>query len=554
MWRVILVEDEEFVRAELAALFPWRDYRFELIGEAESGRNAIQLIATTNPDLVITDIRMGPMDGLELTSWLVIHRPEIVVAIVSAYNDFPLVREALRLGAVDYLIKAEATMETAGIFLKRMVGILEQRNLVRCQQQELTNCATQYQLLAVRSFWRDILSRSSDETETELKAGQLGINLQQKGYGLVLVHVVNDNEGIKKKQIVACKTFEEALLHRLNLGGNWTWNIVDLNHGDFVIVANYRDEDEDEDEDPTRESIQMLQDFACFLTKDLSEKWVVSVSPGLCSFAELPGYYREVREMNLLRIFNSDRRYFHIEDLLVLRERKFPKLPELLAAWEGTLERADIHAIQDFLNHTFDKIIPSSFCPSEARWLTVDLINILRRVSYEYQVGWKEVGTLADNLPDFLEQAESIKEWQELIERLATHYTQSVQTHLNPRISSSIRKALAFIQTNFSRDLSLDEVAEHSGVSKSYLCRTFSEYTGEHFGDYLQRLRIDRAKQLLVFTNERIYEIATKVGFWNSRYFSKVFHDVVGMTPADYRRTPLSETTENVRMVEEQLR
>lgn len=250
MWRAILVDDEEYVRAELAALFPWERFDFCLAGEAENAQAAMDLIKRVEPDLVITDIRMPDTDGLELTAWIGQHYPQIIVALVSAYDDFSFVREALRLGAADYLIKAEATTETAGDFLKRISSLLKNR----------------------------------------------------------------------------------------------------------------------------------------------------------------------------------------------------------------------------------------------------------------------------------------------LIEKLGVHYPQSTGPITQPHGSQTIRKAMAFIQANFTRDLTLEEVASHVGVSKSYLSRVFPEYVGKHFCSYLQQLRIERAKELLRLTDDHIYEIASKVGFWNSRYFCKVFRDMVGMTPADYRR------------------
>lgn len=244
MWQAVLVDDETYVRTEIKRLFPWEQYGFELTGEAENAFAAMDLIELKQPDLVITDIRMPEMDGLELISWLGGKYPWMAAAIVSAYNDFPLVREALRLGAVDYLMKSEASPKTAGAFLERIAAHLESRELTKMQQ--------------------------------------------------------NANE------------------------------------------------------------------------------------------------------------------------------------------------------------------IPQGPLP--------------------------------------------------------------------------VRKAIQFIQSNFAKGISLADVAAQAGVSKSYLCRVFPEYTGEHFTNYLNRLRIERAMELLWFTSDHIYEIAAQVGFWNSRYFSKVFHDMTGMTPAEYRK------------------
>ncbi|HEX7714077.1 MAG TPA: response regulator, partial [Bacillota bacterium] len=189
MWRAILVDDEEYVRAELAALFPWSRYQFELVGEADNGRAAIDLVNAAKPDLVITDIRMPDMDGLALIARLADVYPQPVVVVVSAYNDFPYVREALRLGAADYLMKAEATLETAAVFLGRLGEILEERYRARNRQAEMTSNIARYHCLAKESFWRDTLTRASDLTELEARANQLGIVLENMRFGLTFVHI-----------------------------------------------------------------------------------------------------------------------------------------------------------------------------------------------------------------------------------------------------------------------------------------------------------------------------------------------------------------------------
>ncbi len=409
MWRAILVDDEEYVRAELAALFPWGKHRFNLIGEAESALMAIKLIEETEPDLLITDIRMPEMDGLALISQLKQAFPQLVVAVVSAYNDFPYVREALRLGAVDYLIKAEATKETAGFFLERIGGILEHNSSALHQQKELTNNVSQYHLLATESFWRDILTKASNEAETKLRSRQLNIDWDKNSrFGLIFIHIANYQAGVDENKTKCSKIIEEKIKVYCDYG--WAWNLIDFGRGDFTILVGPIGKI------PSSEILLNLAEIAGKLALNTDLIIITNFSPELCSFNELPDKFREVREINGFR--------------------------------------------------------------------------------------------LTDN------------------------YSQ---------VSLTIRKALDYIQGNFCRDISLEEVAAYAGVSKSYLSRVFPEYTGEHFSAYLQRIRIERAKELLRLTNDHIYEIASKVGFWSSRYFSKVFHEIVGVTPAEYRRFPVRD-------------
>lgn len=526
MWRAILVDDEEFVRTELTALFPWAGFGFVLVGEAENAGDAMELIDSTRPDLVITDIRMPETDGLELIAWLGQRHPEILVAVVSAYDDFQFVREALRLGAVDYLIKAEATPETSGALLKRVGDILENRRFTREKQKKTTNDLERYHKIATEAFWRDALTRALDEKDLELQGSQLGIALKDNYFGLIFIHVSNAIGCSEEDQAAFRKDLEE----KIKSYWDQDWNLIDIKQGNFVIITNRIGENLEP------EMVDALEWIARQLALDFPEKLTTSASSRLCAFHELPGNFREVREVNLLRLYRQTGGFIPTGDLLKLRQAEPYSVSQLLSGWESMIRGMEQDKVQDFINELFDKIIPNHLCPEEAGKLTLELINILRRISFEYQIRREESEDGITDLSKLLEQSESIREWQILIEEKVARYFKSVQAVNQPQSSLTIQKALAYIQSNFTRDLTLEEVADHVGVSKSYLSRIFPEYAGKHFCSYLQQLRIERAKELLRFTDYHIYEIASKVGFWNSRYFGKVFRDMVGMTPADYRR------------------
>jgi two-component system response regulator YesN len=532
MWRAILVDDETYVRTELKRLFPWERYRFELVGEAENGRAAMELISAERPDLVITDIRMPEMNGLELIDWISRNYPDIITGVVSAYNDFPFVREAFRLGAVDYLMKAEASPKTAGTFLGSIEEILERRISVLQEQEELAANTAYFQRMAVESFWRDALTRASDAAELETRAQQLGIVWETFWFGLIMIHVSNYKPRWGNNQQGFRKIFEEEIQAFWDF--DWNWSLVDFKWGDFVIITGRASEGLPSQNLP----VQKIKDIAAHLALDAIEKRTTSASIQFCSFTDLPRSFREVRETNLLRLYHREGQYLEYEDLAKLRQTTPSKATELIMTWERILQGVETASAHDFLESVFQNIFPQSFTPEDARRLALDFVNVLRRVALEHQIR-PVVSEMENREPEaleVLEQAETVTGWQHWIENLANDYFISAQTDRKLHVPGSIQKALQYIQSNFTQGVSLEEVATHAGVSKSYLSRIFPEYTGEHFSNYLQRLRIDRAKELLRFTDDCVYEIAAQVGFWNSRYFSTVFHEITGMTPADYRR------------------
>lgn len=535
MWRTILVEDEEYVRTELAELFPWQPYDFVLVGEAENAQTAMDLIEEVHPDLVITDLRMPEMDGLELISWIVQHFPEIVVTVISAYNDFPSVRKALRLGASDYLIKAELTQETAGAFLKRIGKILTERRYISEQQKKLTDHMEHYRLLASEAFWRDLLTGSIAQREIQTKASQLGLELDDLWFSLIFIHVAKKDLHRNVGRIL-----NEALTEGswAVLDWEWSWRLVKFKRGDYVVILS-RD-----GQKPKQEELEQIEKCAHDLRTRITISITLSVSLEADKYLGLPRLFKEAKNLNLLRLYFPEKRYITNDDISVIRQASAPDIPRLLNTWEEALR--NIHAdselalLNSFLDTVFIDIIPVCLTPEEARWLVLDLIRTFHWVLFEYRVRWDQVIGRGRDYLEIIEEVDSIADWQSMLRDLAVKFRQFVQKRqalaVHPQISLAVRKAVAYIQANYHRDLSLEEVATHAGVSMSYLSRAFPEYVGDNFSNYLRNLRIERAKELLLFTNEYIYEIASKVGFWNSRYFSKVFHDTVGMSPVDYRR------------------
>lgn len=346
----------------------------------------------------------------------------------------------------------------------------------------------------------------------------------------------------------------ERIIHKMLTEGTqiipdwkWDWHLINLKQSDFIVILSSQ-----KGARPEQKEVEQIREVAYYLERKITTNLTISFSLNVSGYLDLPGMFKEVKEMNLLRLYYPDKRCITTKDISNVLQEPAPDIRKLLGTWEEILREACIDAeeksIDCFLDNVFTNIIPICLTPEEARWLVLDLIHTLHWVFFEYKVRWEEVVEEEWDYLEAIEEVDSIYGWQRMIKDLATHYLQFTKKRRvlasYPRITLAVRKALAYIQINYHRDLSLEEVATHAGVSMSYLSRVFPEYVGDNFCDYLRRLRIERAKELLLFTNDYIYEIASKVGFWNSRYFSKIFQEEVGMTPTDYRRN-LDNLTEN---------
>ena len=523
MWRVILVDDEEYVRSYLISLFPWKEFGFELPLEAEDGLQAIALIQSTHPDLIFTDIRMPEKDGLELTAWVREHAPDSFVIVLSAYNDFSFVREALRLGAKEYLMKTEASVKTASHLLQRMSELLKQRDFAKLQELQNHNTAEYYRKQAVTAFWRDFLTGIIHQDELLLdRAVELNISLKETYFALILAHIKNhdvpDWEAFFQTSLTS--VFPEDIEYWLLrfLGGNWV-----------ILIAK-----------PvtwTHEGVlKLVEDVARKIADSASGGLTLCNSPNFYQYSELPDAYHLVQEINLLRVYKVEDNYISYRQFIACSQAPLPLMKDLLNEWERSLRGKNFEGIQKLLKQFFDQAILDNLAPSKTRMLVMDLIVVLRKIVLERRLHWEQISKRYLDPIENLERLETYDDWCEWLLQLAENYCALAEICEESPAAPIIRKALDFIQTNLERDISLGEVAENIGVSKYHLSRIFPQYVGEHFGDYIQRLKLEKAKELLRLTNMRIYQVAEKVGFYNIRYFSRVFRDSIGVTPADYRR------------------
>ena len=522
--RALMIDDEEYVRSYLISLFPWSEFGFETPLEAENGVQAISIIQSEHPNVIMTDIKMPQKDGLELTAWVRENVPDIPVIILSAYNDFSYAREALRLGAIDYLIKAEASMEKTRDLLERITGILKRRELEKLRQNEIYTSIEHYRNQALASFWRDVLTGNIDEDELSSQESELNVSIKENFYVLLMAHIKEwhlpfdwDNFFRKSLQNYIPKECEWWLVRFLQ--GNWVVLVTKPMNWTKAMM------------------IHLIEDTALNIAQSADERLITCNAPDCYPGSELSYAFHLAQETNMLRLYKVESNYIRYQQLLAIQQTSLPVVPDILANWERILRAKDTHKIEPFLGELFNRTIPGSLLPSKARMLVLDLIAILCKVALERRIRWDQIGEENVEPMETLEKFESCDDWYQWLSKLVERYLFLVEKQSESNATSFvIQKSLDFIQTNLEHDISLGDVAEYVGISKCHLSRIFPEYVGEHFSDYVQRLKLEKAKELLRFTNMRIYQVAETIGFYNIRYFSRIFRDIVGVTPADYRR------------------
>ncbi len=199
------------------------------------------------------------------------------------------------------------------------------------------------------------------------------------------------------------------------------------------------------------------------------------------------------------------------------------------------LKSLDFTKVTDHVESIFEKIKHENYSYNSIQMICAELINIANRIAREAGI---DMGQIYDSVPytemKRLETLGEVKDW--IIERYQKLILILKEAKLNAHYSKYTKKAISYILQNFSKNISLNDVAQYIGVNSSYFSRVFKEDTGMGFVEYLNTTRIENAKQAIKAGNSKLKEIALDVGFNNYTYFTKVFKDVLNMTPQEYEK------------------
>lgn len=513
--KILIVDDESIMRNGLKVTIDWQTYGFEVLDAVANGKKALQVCEEKGvPDIVITDIRMPVMDGLELTRELLLRYPFVKIIIISAYDDFKYAQQAIGLGASEYILKADLDCDTLLAVLLKMKGQLEKLHTVEKERETVSGLIGQLQ----ENLLLRLLTGSCYEVEIQRKMDELDMELAPEN--LILIQFCTDVEDEEKQECFRkLPLWEREIAHPY-------WSVSSKKH--IVLLANagrnFRTETE-------------LEEGLRKAGEDC----------GGSIFYTLPFHgfgqvYQRNREMQpFMELYNFYRKQgcFCCEGQRpVVQEMNYSKkLAELLWLLEGNYLKEAQKRIGDMMED-FRKTL---YRPEDVYELTGMVCTMVQEKAEEISrlscteeeiPSWMETrGTQVKQLIRHYKRLDAmILAVQEYFGRLFV-YMEKYLYHYDQIVSQAIR----YMNAHLEEDISLQEVAEVIFCSAPYLSTLFKKETGINFSDYLINMRIRKAQNLLMTTQLSVSEIAREVGIGNSSYFTRVFSKITGVTPVKYR-------------------
>ncbi len=529
MYRIILIDDEPLILAGIASLICWEEHDCCIVGKATNGHDAIDMILETQPDIIITDIRMPVMNGLELIEACQEKNCEFAFIFLTNLEDFQLAKQAVHLGAIDYLVKLDLQPQT-------LIQALD-RAKEHCSRMESHHNKELYTLLLKDThkqqernyFSQLILSAAEDRppSNPEIEA------LYQEAY-LILLQMKPEQILFGQDKDYDFQFISSQLQDIVSgIGARYfsSHTILTPHKDTLLLVVCPKPESNTEKsltEFCTKVNVALSTYFALTALFGISlKKTEAAMLPeALCeaqtalnrcyydSSLQIAFYKKQdsrlhppaQREFNINFLKKSMSAAVLENESHVLREI-FRELSELFTQYKPDKTQA-VSACINIYSYLHDLLCRES-AEDNAFPYSMD---IARQLS---QLG---------SLDDILQWLDSF------CEKICTLLTERKEK----RSDKFVHMAKRYIHEHYREKLTLSDIAEHLNISSGYLSTSFSSCTNQTVSDYIAEVKIEHAKELIDSGQYLIYEIANQLGFENAYYFSKVFKKVTGMSPKNY--------------------
>jgi two-component system response regulator YesN len=524
MPKLLIVDDDEYIRTGLKHLIPWEELGVEVIGEAEGGNAAYLLFLENAPQIVLTDIRMPDGDGLELIRKIRAKGWDTHIIVLSGYNDYSYVRQAMKYQVEDYLLKPVDSGELEEI-VKGCCEQLESRWMNKQIQKE------SFQLLRNNIFIRWVENRIDNEQLRE-KLDFLGVDIGFNRLFQVAVitwkdaHEENISEKEQKFRPFAIWNAMEEILDIEKRG------VVFLNYEQQVICI--MSGGKQDPETFARENLTWIQEKSEAFASVLKTPWYCSLGMPVKQPGMLHASYRDARKLQdiietagSVQCLDRSSVTMHLELPIPSMSDRDQIITDLIAGrrehWNEALQSGFQWAISQS-----DPLAAAKYDASE--WIAA-MKDGIRQLRIE-----QENTLLGDRVLTRIFSETTVASIKKLIIALMQTLEQYIQEHLAHKKNPLILKMDSYLREHFHEELSLQILADRFNVSSIYLGRLFKAEAGEYFSNYINKLRLEEAKRLLKESHLKTVEIAEKIGFLDPNYFYRKFKQAIGLSPTEYRK------------------
>ena len=534
MIKVFLVEDEVVIRNGIKNSIEWEKEGYEFVGEASDGELAYPMILEKKPDILITDIKMPFMDGLELSRLVKEALPDIQILILSGYDEFEYAKEAIRLKVAEYLLKPVSSVKLLKVLRDVSDSIYQEREekeLLEQYAKEMQENTEQEKL----KFFGYLIDGNKLSKEEAVETGRkYDMDLRAGAFNILLFKLLATAENYKQPDVVQ-HVYEaiDQVVEEIPYVCSFQRGIDGWG---FLLTA----ADEAQMEERTGAFARKLAET---MGQYESLAYYGGIGKSVSDLGDLRESFREADKAFAGRFMQENNRISTGKDMLAAHEDDAFKLSEFGATEktrmliEKFLNNGMLEEIESFAKACVAEVTEDNFRSLLMRqYIIMDIYIVVMSFCEKMGVPKLELEEKSDKLKSRIGLIQTLDELEEYLIPLLSEAIEFRNEVSGRRYSDIIESAKAKINEMYmSDDISLNAVAVSVGMSPSYFSSVFSREVGKTFVEYLTEIRMDKAKELLTCSPMKTSEIGYEVGYKDPHYFSYIFKKTQGCSPKEYR-------------------
>ena len=534
--KVFLVEDEMVIRRGIKNSIDWEKEGYIFCGEASDGELAYPMIIKEKPDILITDIRMPFMDGLELCKLVKKELPNIKILILSGYDEFDYAKEAIRLGVTEYLLKPISS----GKLLEALNGVSESirrekedKDLVRKYMEEMRE-NTEHEK---QKFFEQMIAGNLSMADALETGEKYEMNLSAGMYNLLLFRFTLGEENRKSGELLGEAEYAiEKLTERLEY-------VFEFQRGvegwAFLLMA-------DNEEQMSERVKELSKDLEEIMKNYSTIAYFGGIGQPVARLRELEESFREAERALAARFTMELNRIISVEDIRMAQNvdtlddieiTSFGEIEKTRTMLEKFLNNGAEDEIDEFVDVYINELPEENLKSVLMRqYIIMDAYIVMMSFCEKIEGIEGEMQAQSEELKNSMKTIQTLEEIKNYIRMLLKKIIGVRDTISGRRYSDIIEIAKDQIRkTYMSDEISLDTIAAEVGMSPSYFSSIFSKEMGKTFVEYLTEIRMDRAKELLMCSSMKTSEIGYEVGYKDPHYFSYIFKKTQNCTPKEFR-------------------
>lgn len=534
--KVFLVEDEMVIRRGIKNSIDWEKEGYIFCGEASDGELAYPMIIKEKPDILITDIRMPFMDGLELCKLVKKELPNIKILILSGYDEFDYAKEAIRLGVTEYLLKPISS----GKLLEALNGVSESirrekedKDLVRKYMEEMRE-NTEHEK---QKFFEQMIAGNLSMADTLETGKKYEMNLSAGMYNLLLFRFTLGEENRKSGELLGEAEYAiEKLTERLEY-------VFEFQRGvegwAFLLMA-------DNEEQMSERVKELSKDLEEIMKNYSTIAYFGGIGQPVARLRELEESFREAERALAARFTMELNRIISVEDIRMAQNvdtlddieiTSFGEIEKTRTMLEKFLNNGAEDEIDEFVDVYINELPEENLKSVLMRqYIIMDAYIVMMSFCEKIEGIEGEMQAQSEELKNSMKTIQTLEEIKNYIRMLLKKIIGVRDTISGRRYSDIIEIAKDQIRkTYMSDEISLNTIAAEVGMSPSYFSSIFSKEMGKTFVEYLTEIRMDRAKELLMCSSMKTSEIGYEVGYKDPHYFSYIFKKTQNCTPKEFR-------------------